>query len=419
MRRPPLRVAIDCTAAVRQGAGIGRYTRELVRGLLAPTSHPLHPLSQWERGTGGEGIDYILLAATGGLPDARRRILGTEPPTSNLQPPTSTTRWRPVPVTDRFLNIIWHRLRLPLPAELLTGPVDVFHSPDFTLPPLARARSLLTVHDLSFLRHPESAHPAQRAYLVQAVPRSVARADHVLADSQNTKTDLVELLGVPPTRVTVVYPGIEPRFQRMTDPELLAGVRARYHLPDRFILHVGTLQPRKNLVRLIEAFHQLIGTTTEGRRLKSETSHLKLVLVGEKGWLYQEIFNAVQRPGLAENVMFLGFVDDADLPAIYSLAELFVFPSLYEGFGLPVLEAMACGCPVVCSNASSLPEVAGDAALLVPPTDVDALTDAMAQVPGDAALRSRLIEAGYAQASRFTWEAAARQTRELYQLLAR
>jgi glycosyltransferase involved in cell wall biosynthesis len=390
-----LRVAIDCTAAVRQGAGIGRYTRELVRALLALDHDD----------------EYILLAATGSLPGRTFERLNVtlpnlQPPTSNLQPLTSNVRWRPVPVTDRLLNIIWHRLRLPLPAELLTGPVDVFHSPDFTLPPLARARSLLTVHDLSFLRHPESAHPAQRAYLVRTVPRSVARADHILADSQNTKDDLVELLGVPPNRVTVVYPGVEPRFRRVTDPDVLAGVRARYRLPDRFILHVGTLQPRKNLVRLVEALERLHEASCQPA--------LHLVLIGAKGWLCEEIFEAIARPGVAERVIVPGFVDDADLPAIYSLAGLFVFPSLYEGFGLPVLEAMACGCPVVCSNASSLPEVAGDAALLVPPTDVDALTEAMARMLSDAGLRSRLVEAGYAQARRFTWEAAARQTWELY-----
>jgi len=315
-----------------------------------------------------------------------------------------------LPLTDRHLAILWHRLQLPLPVESFTGPVDLFHSPDFTLPPAWRARTLVTVHDLSFLRYPEGADPRLRAYLMDAVPRSVRRADHVLADSQNTRDDLVALLGVPPEKITVVYPGVEPRFRPLDDPGVLSAVRERYRLPERFILHVGTLEPRKNLVRLMEAYALL---SEHG----VATDEVSLVVAGGRGWLYEGIFQAVERLGLAGRVTFTGFVRDEDLPALYNLADLFVFPSVYEGFGLPPLEAMACGTPVVVSNTSSLPEVVGQAGLLVSPTDVGALAEAMARALRNGELRARLRARGLEQARRFTWQKVAEETLRAYRSL--
>ncbi len=223
-----MRIGIDYTAAVRQGAGIGRYTRELVKALAE--------LDQ--------GHDYVLFAAAGG-----------QRPADAGWPPNFQMRW--VPLSDRALAILWHRLRLPLWVELVTGPVDIFHSPDFVLPPVRRARTMVTVHDLSFIRYPQCADANLRAYLNKVVPRSVHRADLVLADSQSTKDDLVELLGVKPARIEVIYPGVEERFHPIEDQALLEEVRKQYNLPARFILGLGTLQPRKNFTRLIEAFADL------------------------------------------------------------------------------------------------------------------------------------------------------------------
>jgi glycosyltransferase involved in cell wall biosynthesis len=307
-----------------------------------------------------------------------------------------------VPLSDWALTILWHRLQLPLWVDLFTGPVDVFHSPDFVLPPVRRARTILTVHDLTFMRVPQSAFPTVRAYLNQVVPRSVRRADLVLADSQCAKNDLVELLGIPPEKIEVVYAGIEPRFHPFDDRSVLEPVRVRYCLPRRFILTVGTLEPRKNHVRLIEAF----------ARLRREG--LKLVIAGGKGWMYEEIFAKIEELDLRDEVIFPGFIADEDLPALYNLAELFAYPSLYEGFGIPPLEAMACGTPVVASNTSSLPEVVGQGGLLVSPTDVEALAEAMQRLLDDSALREQLVARGLVQARRFTWRAAAERLLEAY-----
>jgi glycosyltransferase involved in cell wall biosynthesis len=326
-----------------------------------------------------------------------------QPPNRDIWPANFTIRTTSVPA--RWLTAGWHRLRIPFPAERLAGHCDIFHSPDFTLPPLREARGVVTVHDLSFLRVPQCADPGLRSFLERAVPRSLERAARVLADSENTKKDLIELLNVAPERITVVPAGIEPRFCPVRDPVKLAEVRTRYKLPEWFILMVGTIEPRKNLSRLITAYGQL--------RRQTGLPHA-LVIAGKEGWLFQGIYDQVAKEGLTDHVLFPGFVDDADLPALYTLADLLAFPSLYEGFGLPPLEAMACGTPVVTSDNSSLPEAVGSAALLVNAEDTDGLTEAMARVLCDANLRVRLADMGRAQAARFTWSAAAHKLLDAY-----
>ena len=365
-----MRIGIDYTAAARQRAGIGRYTRELVTALLA--------LESPHR--------YVLFAAIGGI---ERRA-------SNIKPSVPGVKLRTLPISDEWLARLWHRLRLPIPVETITGPLDIFYSPDFVLPPTRRGtRALLTVHDLSFLHYPDHFVPRLVRYLSQVVPRSIARADRVLADSEATRADLTHHLDVPPEKVEVLYSGVDPRFCPRPEPGEAERIRARYGLGEHpYVLSVGTVQPRKNYVRLIRAFASL---KTEAR----------LLIAGGRGWLYQDILaEAEKHPG---RVRVLGFVDDADLPALYRNASLFAFPSLYEGFGLPVLEAMACGVPVVCSNVSSLPEVAGDAALLVDPLDTAGLAEALARALEDSDLRREMVARGLAQAARFTWGQAARQ----------
>ncbi len=373
-----MRITIDYTPALRQTAGIGRYTRGLVAALAEIDRHN----------------NYSLFCA-GEAPDRK------------TWPENFTVRVSNVPA--RWLTAGWHRLRLPLPVERLAGDCDIFHSPDFSLPPLRSARGVVTVHDLSFLRLPEHADPGLRDYLEKSVPQAVARARRVLADSENTKRDLIELLGVAEGKISVVPAGVETRFRPVRDTVKLAEVRARYDLPDWFILSVGTLEPRKNLARLIAAYGQM--------RRQTGLPHA-LVLAGKPGWLYQGMYDQVAREGLSQHIHFPGFIADDDLPALYTLADLVAFPSLYEGFGLPPLEAMACGTPVVSSNNSSLPEAVGSAALLVDATDVDGLADAMARVLGNASLRVRLADLGRAQAARFTWDAAAHKLLKAYQLAA-
>jgi glycosyltransferase involved in cell wall biosynthesis len=369
-----MRIGIDYTAAVNQGAGIGRYTRQLVQALLALDTQ-----------------DEIVLLAAGGA-QAGHTLSAVGP-----------SRLVTLPLSERALTILWHRLRLPLWVELFTGRLDVFHSPDFALPPVRQARTVLTVHDLSFMRVPECSQPSLRAYLLRVVPPSVRRADVVLADSQCTRNDVIELLGASPDRVRVIYPGVDACFQRVQDARTLAEVRQRYRLPEHFVLGVGTLQPRKNLQRLIEAYARL-GADPDS----------KLVIVGGTGWMYEGIFRRVEELRLQDAVYFPGYAADEDLPALYTLADLFVFPSLYEGFGLPPLEAMACGTPVVTSNVSSLPEVVGDAALTVDPRDVGALANAMRRVLNEPSLRGAMVQRGLVQAQGFTWSRAAEELLRVY-----
>ena len=375
-----MRVAIDYTPAVYQGAGIGRFVRSLVNALAAMD----------------HDTEYVLLYA-----DPPRGIVPELPKAANFVP-------RRIPISDRALTAMWHRLSLPVPVDLLTGRVDVFHSPNFVLAPVWRAAKVLTVHDLAFLLRPECADSKLRDYLEKTVPRSVARADFILADSENTRDDLICLLGVPPAKVEVVPGGVDPNFAPVRDEDALERMRQGVSGGAPFILSVGVIEPRKNLVRLIEAFEML--------KARVDLPH-RLVLAGKRGWLSDPIYQRAESSPLASEILFPGYVPDIDLPALYSAADLFAFPSLYEGFGLPPLEAMACGTPVVVSNSSSLPEVVGDAALSVEAESTEELADAMVRLFEDSALRARSVAAGLEQARRFTWEAAAEKMLAVYHRL--
>lgn len=367
-----MHVVVDYTPAVHQGAGIGRHTRGLVQGLTSLIA--------------AEALDHKLTLVVFGRPG---HAIGV-PVGCDV---------RVVPIPSRALAIAWHRLSLPFPVSWLGVRGDLYHASDFVLPPTGGIPALVTVHDLSFLTVPQCADTGLRAYLSRVVPRSVRRAYHVLADSESTKRDLVRLLGVSPEKITVVYPGVEPRFRPVEDPTALAAVRFRYGLGDApFVLGVGTLEPRKNWPALIRAWAQM--------RQAASLPH-RLVIAGGKGWLYEDIFRTAEATGLRNEVIFPGFVADADLPALYSAAAVFAYPSLYEGFGLPVLEALACGTPVVCTDNSSLPEAAGDAALLVNAADTEALATALHRLLTDEPLRQTLRRRGLAHAQKFTWERSA------------
>lgn len=376
------RILIDITAAVRQGAGIGRYARELTRAILR--MFPQH--------------HYTLFYAG----PARFPLTWAHGPLVHL---------RAAPLPERGMVWLWHRLSLPLPVELFAGSADLIYSPDFLLPPTLPGRpTLLTVHDLSFEIMPETLPEPLVAYLRRNVPRAVRRATHILADSESTRQDLIRLWGVPPERITVLYSGVEPRFRPVEDPEQQARVRARYGLgPWPFVLTVGTVQPRKNYPHLIGAFAILVreGIFPQGH----------LVIVGERGWKAEGTFEAIQRSGLADRIHWLGFVADEDLPALYSAAAAFALVSRYEGFGLPALEAMACGVPVVVSRTSSLPEVVGEAGVLVDPESVQDIARGLRAVLTDPEQQARLRVAGLERARRFTWEAAARRWHEVVEQL--
>jgi glycosyltransferase involved in cell wall biosynthesis len=379
-----MRIAIDYSAAVNQRAGVGRLVRNQVLALAE--------LDQ--------DNDYRLVYAR-----PNRGQVPEFPHARNFSR-------REVGIRERWLTILWHRANLPLPADWLSGPVDLYHSPDFVLPPLRHARGILTVHDLAFLMRPDCADERLRAYLEGVVPRSVQRADFIVADSENTRNDLVVLLGVAPAAIAVVPGGVEPRFVPVTDVDLLRRARKRLGVGDApFLLAIGVIEPRKNLNRLMDAFCAL-------KQRGAVPADLKLVLAGGKGWLFDGIFEHHADSPVHDDISMPGFVPDEMLPAIYSAAEVLAFPSLYEGFGLPILEAMACGTPVVASLASCLPEVAEGAALMIEPTDVDGLTAALELALLDTALRARLIEQGRQRAARYTWQSAAERLLQVYTKVA-
>jgi len=268
-----------------------------------------------------------------------------------------------------------------------------------------RIPAVVTIHDLAFLKWPELLTAQSRRYYGQ-VARAVRSADRVIAVSARTRDDLIELVDAPARRIDVVYEAADRRFARV-EPAAVAAVARRLGLPERYFLFVGTREPRKNLRRLLDAY-----------ALVAEPAAPDLVVAGRPGWLAEDLGGQAAALGIARRVHFTGEVEDEDLPALYSGALAFVFPSLYEGFGLPTLEAMACQTPVIASTGGSLPEIVGPAALLIDPFDVPALARAMERIWREPALREELVERGLARAGQFSWRRAAEETLDVYRRAA-
>ena len=375
-----MRIAIDYTAGIRQRAGIGVYARNLMNAMLAE-----------------DNVNEYTLITSG------------RPTKEHTFPTASNVRGRSVFIPDRYLNILWYRWRVPFYANFFTGSADIYHGLDFVIPPLlGKARKVVTVHDLAFLQHPETAIPSLAAYLNKVVPESVAKADVVAAISHTTKQALIEHYQTPTEKITVIPCGIAPYFKRITDPILLEATRHKFGLHSPFILSVGTLEPRKNHLGLIKAFYEV---------QQSKENSAILAIAGSEGWLYEETLNTVKELKLEDKVRFLGRVSDLELILLYSLADVFAFPSFFEGFGIPPLEAMACGAPVITSNRSSLPEVTGEAAIHIDPHDTHALANAISLLLADEQLRENLRQKGYVQAQKYTWSKSAHKTLSLYQKL--
>ncbi len=299
-----------------------------------------------------------------------------------------------------------HRFERPaLSLELVPYKLDVLHSPDFIPPSRVRCPSVITVHDLAFLLYPRFLTRDSARYYGQ-VDLAARQADHIIAVSESTKRDTIRLLGVPEEKISVIYEAAHPLFSPITNPDAIARTRTRYQLPESFILFVGTIEPRKNLPTLLRAFRRLRDN------YKTDTV---LAIAGNRGWLAEEVDSVTADLKLDGAVRFLGGVPNEVLVYLYNAAKLFVFPSFYEGFGLPPLEAMACGTPVITSNVSSLPEVVGDAATLVKPEDIDGLTVAMWRVLTDENLRREMRAKGLKRAQTFSWERTATETMRVYE----
>ncbi len=315
--------------------------------------------------------------------------------------PWAALRWR--------LSVALAQLtQAPKDHWITTGRRDkdvLFHATEHLLPPL-RMPAVFTFHDAIYARYPQFHTRKNIAYLRAMMPRFLRQAAHVIAVSECSKQDCMHLYGVPETKISVIAEAADPAWQPVNDPTKLAEVRAKYGIPQNYLLYLGTIEPRKNLPALLDALASLIATQPE--------EPPTLVIAGKKGWMFAPIFSQVAALGLEQRVIFTGFVPDADAPALLSGARAFAFPSHFEGFGLPVLEAMQCGAPVMCSNSSSLPEVAGDAALLVDPNDTAAIAQALQALWTQSALRADLRARGLAQAVRFSWARAAAETLAVY-----
>lgn len=328
------------------------------------------------------------------------------PPPDFTPPGTIVWRHSRLPTARAPVRIAWEQVAGPVAAR--RERLDLLHGPVNVLPLALPCPGVVTVHDVAFLAYPTAYQPLKRRYLTLMTALSTRRAARVIAVSRHTKDELVRRLGVPDGRVTVIYNGVDPRCKPLPADEV-ARFRHERDLPERMILFLGTLEPRKNLAGLLAAFARLAPRTDA-----------TLVVVGGKGWLYDEIFATLVRLGLTERVRFVGHVPGEELPLWYNAAAVFTYPSLYEGFGLPPLEALACGAVVVTSTTSALPEVVGEAALLADPHDPDALAATLERALDDAGLRAEFQGRGPRQASRFSWDRTATETRAVYdELLAR
>lgn len=304
---------------------------------------------------------------------------------------------------DVILIPLWLQFLLPFLCRRVGLDVYYHTGSIWPLMPVRFAkRQLVFIHDVIPLMFPECYYKHTVYYYRLSRATNLNSYDKIIVNSNTTKKDLIMHLGVPEERISVTLLGRDERFVKINDVSKNRTVREKYGLPESYLLFTGTLEPRKNITRLLEAY-------AKGRAQEI----LKLVIIGKKGWLYEEIFETVKRLNLEERMMFPGFVDDKDLPCVYSMARVFVYPSLYEGFGLPVLEAMACGAPVITSNVSSMREVTGEAAILVDPQNVEALAESIDKVVFNNATYDRLCRASIARAREFTWERTARETLDL------
>ena len=364
-----MRIAFD--ARKLHDFGIGTYIRNVLRGLARLDQR----------------TEYILLCRP---EDAE--VAGELGPNFRAVPESA----RPYSIGEQF--------RIPL--SLVRERAHLLHEPHYVLPPATRCRAVVTIHDCIHLMFPQYLPGAMAYYYARASMWSAVRkADHILTVSETSKRDILKFFDIPPEKVAVIYNAIDERFLSEPDEEQMDRIRQRYQLDHPFLLYVGNIKPHKNLGRLIEAF---------ARARSRGLEDLRLVIVGDQISKYPPLRQAVHRHRLDKEVRFLGFQPYDTLSVFYRLSRAFVFPSLYEGFGLPPLEAMAAGTPVVTSNVSSLPEVVGDAAVLIDPMDAGAIADAMARVLGDAALRAELIRRGHERVTTFSWERSVARVREVY-----
>ena len=303
--------------------------------------------------------------------------------------------------------------------HLLNG-VDVFFNPHFFVASVSsNCKKAVTFHDLSFELYPEFFSRSKRIWQknLMNAKNEAQKADRIIAVSNSTKQDLIDFYKIPEEKIKVIYSGIEQNLKKDISSGKILKVKKKYRLPDKFILYFGTIEPRKNLIGLIKAFEKLREYKTNVHEYSTNINNIKLVIAGEKGWLYKDVFKAAKQSPFVSEIIFTGFVNNSDKPYLYNLASLFVYPSFYEGFGFPPLEAMACKTPTITSKFSSLPETVGKAAIMIDPYDIDEFAHAMNLVLKDENLREKLKKQGLEQVKKFSWQKCARETLEVLKSL--
>ncbi len=347
-------------------------------------------------------IHWLMTMLPGVSPDVRYTAFGGDRTRAYAGWDVRSTR---VPGRSAVARILWEQVALPRAA--CSAGVDVLHLPVYAGPLFSRCPQIVTLHDLSFYLFPHLFPPARRCYLQRITRATTRRAAAIIAVSETTARDVIEILDVSPARVRVIPNGVNPELHTPSEEEI-AALRAHYDLPERYVLYLGTLEPRKNLPTLIEAY---------GIARRSGVEH-GLVIAGGKGWYDEPIYEAVRAAGVQEHVFLIGYVPSEYLAALYGTADLFVYPSLYEGFGLPPLEAMACGVPVLASNVPAMSEVIGKAGVTINPREPEQIAAEMLSLLGDEERRRALVVAGRERAAQYSWENTARRTVALYREVA-
>jgi len=368
-----MRIGLDATALPPQPVGAGNYIINLIRSLHLCDSE----------------YEFVVFAQR-----SRQHLF-------NL-PSSPRLHWQAIHDMSPARRLIWEQITFP--GLVKQANIDLLHTPHYTRPYQLTCPSVVTFHDMTFFLYPHLHTLAKRIFFANAIRISARRANALIAVSESTRQDAIRLLNIPQNKITAIPLGVDENFHPVSDESLLADVRQRYNLPEQFILYVGIVEPRKNLSLLINSYKTLV----------SEGTHPPLVIVGRFGWMYNELLDQIDTLGLKNQIHFTGYVPQADLPIVYNLAEVFVYPSIYEGFGLPPLEAMACGTPVITTAVSSMPEHVGDAGVLVPAEDETALSRAIQKVLTDQTLREQLRSKGPKQAAKFTWERTAQETLRVY-----
>lgn len=372
-----IKIGLDIQPILKDKTGVGWYTQKIVENLQSN-------IFEFE----GYGFNFL----------NRNRI---DDEVKNLNFNYKINSLMPYGVYRR----IWHILPVSFNA-LFESDADIFHFFNYIVPPKIRGRIIVTIYDMVYKLFPETMARSNYKRLEKELKSSADRADKIVTISMNSKKEIMEYLDVAEDRIDIVYPGIDANiYSKDFPPQRFEETKAKYRLPSRYILYLGTLEPRKNIGRIIDAYVLFI---------KEADEEINLVIAGKKGWMFDEIFKKVEDYGLEDKIIFTGYVDEGDKPLIYKMSDLFIFPSLYEGFGMPVLEAMAAGVPVITSNTSALPEVAGDAALLINPLDVEDIAYAIKKLMKDEALRNSLIQKGQKRSRDFSWKKSAEKLLDIY-----